>query len=427
MNNRWLLFAVGGVVFFAVIVLVWYFFYVKPVIAPSLARTNNPLAEINLPVRFQFLSWGDDETSTSTTEVSNPLRDPLVRIWNKPATGQTFTTQEVLKDIMATTTQGTSTIEVRRTIRASSTVVLFVDKTTGYIYGYPLETGNVFQVSNTIIPGVHDAYFFQNGTRVIIRYIDRDRNTVMALLANVPQIKEGAEAVPLVNTTNLSSLVTSIAVNGRDDRASYVVSTETGSSIYTTTSNGISLLESSPFKEWSLAYGGETLFVTSKPSAYVSGVTAIVPSFSLRTGEKTGLLSLPNNSGELLNSMWSSSGLVTFMTTNAGENVLPIKTLANKCAWGAEDFLVCAVPRRVSAATEGLPDDWLQGRVSFEDDLYIVDKNGGGAFPFYTFSEGDGSFDVTNIKLLNTKDILTFTRKQDSTLWLVNTNLLTGE
>ena len=67
MNNRRLLIAVGAVVFFVIIVLVWYFFYAKPLIAPSLSETNNPLPQRTLPARFQFLSWGHDEISNSTT------------------------------------------------------------------------------------------------------------------------------------------------------------------------------------------------------------------------------------------------------------------------------------------------------------------------------------------------------------------------
>jgi hypothetical protein len=73
---------------------------------------------------------------------------------------------------------------------------------------------------------------------------------------------------------------------------------------------------------------------------------------------------------------------------------------------------------------EGLPDDWFQGRVSFSDDLKIVDTTTGDIFSLYTFSEKEGEFDITNIDLSQNNDLITFIRKQDSTLWLVNTNNL---
>ena len=418
---------VGAVAFFAILVLVWYFFYAKPAIAPSLSETNNPLSGRILPTRFQFLTWGQDDVSSSTTIVSDPLQAPLVQVWNKPATGQTFITQEVLKEVLATTTQGTSTIEIKRTVRATSTVLIFVDKITGYIYGYPLETGFPFQITNTVIPGVHDAYFFEGGKKVIMRYIDQERNVVTALIATVPEVKPDDVALPLINTSYLSSLVTSIAINGRKDRASYVVNTNNGSSIYTISSSGTVLVDSSPFKEWVLSYGGESLFVTSKPSAYVLGVTAKIPSFNLQTSERTGLMTNPNSAGELLNSMWASNGLTLFITRDNNDIVLPIKTLASKCSWGKDDLLLCAVPRSIPKSKEGLPDDWFQGRVSFADDIYFVDKNTGETFTLYTFSKDDGIFDITNISIIETNDIFSFTRKQDGTLWLVNTNKIVSE
>lgn len=425
--SRRLVIAVGFVLFFAVIVLVWYFFYAKPIIAPSLSETNNPLPERTFPVGFQFLNWGGEDVGTSSTEVIDPLKLPLVQVWNKPAAGQTFVSQNILKEVVSTTTQGTTTIEVRKTVRASSTALLFVDKVTGYIYAYPLETGIIYQISNTIIPGVHDAYFLNNGTQVVIRYIDREKNTVSALVAKVPNVTKETEALPLEEISYLSSTVTSIATNARKDRVSYVVGTDNGSSIYTLSPKGPTLITSSPFKEWDLSYGGETLFVTTKPSAYVEGVTARVPGFNLVTVNKTGLASNPNNGGDLLNSMWTSSGLATFITTKNGDFILPIKTLASKCVWGEKDFLVCAVPRILPRGQEGLPDDWFQGRVSFNDDIFVVDKNTGSQFPLYVFNDKEGIFDITNITLLKTNDILSFTKKQDETLWLINTNLIEGQ
>jgi hypothetical protein len=354
--------------------------------------------------------------------VSDPLKIPLVQVWDKPATGQTFVEREVLKEINATTTQGTSTIDIKRTIRASSSVLLFVDRVTGYIYGYPLESGIPYQISNTVIPGVYDAYFFDNGTRVVIRYIEQERNTVVALSAKLPTVSETGEALPLEEVEYLSSPVTSIARNGRKDRVSYVVNGENGSTVYTLNAKGVSLIGSSPFREWSLSYGGESLFATTKPSAYVEGVTVSLPFFRIEITGKTGLLSLPNSRGDILSSMWSSSGLLTFITDNEGDKVLPIKTLAPKCSWGEASFLVCAVPRILPRAEEGLPDDWFQGRVSFDDDLFIIDPVTGEQYPFYSFTAGDKPFDITHISLASANDMLSFTNKKDGTLWLINTN-----
>ena len=424
MNNKRLLYAVLGVFFFSIIVLVWYFYYAKPAIAPSLSETNNPIPTSVEPSRFHFLTWGENVKSTSTTEVTDPSKDPLVEIWNKGAVGQTFITVDVLKEVTATTTVGTSTVEIKKTVRASSTVVLFVDTVTGYVYGYPIETGEVYQISNTIVPGVYDAHFFNNGKNVVIQYVDSEKNQTGALVATLPSVPEGGGALPFISTTYLPSGVTSVAVNKRNDRVSYAVQTGSGTTFYTLSPSGTTVTASSPFREWQISYGGETLYATSKASAYIPGVTATLPSFDLVVDNRTGLLSLPSNSGDIVSSMWSNQGLVTFLTNASGAHVLPLTTLASKCAWGNNDFLVCAKPRTLPKEVEGLPDDWYQGEAHFVDDIVQIDKNTGEVFPYYTFSQNDGLFDVKNIVTSSSNDLLMFNNKTGGTLWLINTNLL---
>ena len=60
----------------------------------------------------------------------------------------------------------------------------------------------------------------------------------------------------------------------------------------------------------------------------------------------------------------------------------------------------------------------------FADDVYVVDKETGNQYPIYTFSEKEGLFDITNIIINESNEILSFTRKQDSTLWMINMTLL---
>lgn len=426
-GNRRLLIAIALVLLFAVVIIVWYFYYAKPIIAPTLTETNNPILSRIIPPRAQFLLWGQDSSSTSTTEVTNPLADPLVRIWDKPAAGQTFTTTDILKEVTSTSTVGTTTVTVKNTVRATSTVILFVDRTTGYIYGYPLGASKPYQISNTLIPGVHDAYFFNNGTRVIMRYVDQDKNRVVGLIANVPRVPVDANALPLENTKYLTSEVMSVAVNTKKDRASYVVATGQGSAIYTITTKDPVFVTSSPFREWDIAYGGDSLFVTTKPSAYVEGATLSIPRFGSELSGKTGLMSTPGDSGIFLNSMWSSRGLATFLSYEGNLKVLSIKTLASKCGWGGQGFLICAVPRIIIKGPEGLPDDWFQGRSTYADDLVVVDKNTGDNYNLYTFSQKEGEFDIKGVTVTQENDLIVFNKKQDGTLWLLNTNLLRDE
>lgn len=427
-SNRRILIAIGFVLLFAIIVIVWYFFYAKPIIGKNITETNNPFPTEQTPPRFQFLIWGGEETSTSTTEIVDPLSVPLVRIWDKPATGQTFVTQNILKEIIATSTQGTATIQFTKTIRATSTAVMFVDRTTGYIYGYPIETGKPFQVSNTVIPGIYDAQIFDEGRKVIMRYIDQEKNTIVGIIANIPRVEENEMPLPLTNIQYITSQVTSITTNRKKDKASYLVATDNGSAIYTITSKGPVLVTTSPFKEWDLAYGGDTLYVTTKPSAYVSGVTLSIPKFQPEIGEKTGLMSNPGQGGTLLGSMWGTRGLATFISSNGDLKITSAQTLASKCAWGDRQFLVCGVPRTIPIrGTEGLPDDWFQGRISFSDDFFIIDPSTGEKYQLYSFTEDEGVFDITNISISKENVFIVFNKKQNAHLWILNTSLIGGD
>ena len=424
--NRKLLFAIIFTLLFAVGIIIWFFFFAQPNTSPTLGSTTNPLLPSSFPKRFQFIFNNNDEpVSTSTTEMTFPEKEALTQIWNKPATGQTFVTQAIVKEIDATTTQGTSTVKIKKLINATTTILMFVDRTTGYIYAYNREINKVYQISNTTIPGIYDAYIVDNGKRIVLRYEDLERKVIVGVLANIPLVSEKEQAKPLLNTTYLPAQVTSVAVNKKKTALSYFVTGDNGSSIYTLSQKGAILIANTPFKEWSLSYGGDNLYATSKPSAYLEGQTVLLPSFDFVVGGKTGLMSNPGENNIFINSMWSNKGLKTFLTSGSEQIVLDIQTLSSKCGWGEKDFLICAVPKIIPRDDEGFPDDWFQGRNSFEDILVIVNTKTGETSQFYYFKTKENTiFDVTNFSLSKDNTLITFNRKQDATLWLLDTNLL---
>ena len=429
MNKR-ILFAIIFVLLFAVGIIIWFFFYSEKKSSPTLGETTNPLLLDNIPKRFQFIFNKEDApVSTSITEVTLPTPQALTEIWNKPATGQTFIEKSITKEIDATSTVGTTTVSIKKLIRATSTVLMFVDRISGHIYSYNRETNTILHVSNTTIPGIYDAYIFDNGTRVVMRYEDKDRKIIVGVLATIPQIGEKDQARQLEGVTYLPAQVTSVAVSKNKKLLSYLVTGDSGGSIYTVTKNGADLIAKTPFREWALSYGGDTLYATTKPSAYMVGQTAKLPSFEFVITGKTGLMSNPSQNGVFLNSMWSSSGLKTFLSISGNQVVLPILTLASKCGWGSGVYLVCAVPKEIpSQDVEGLPDDWFQGRYSFDDDLMLVDIKTLDVLPLYYFDTTKKiSFDVHTISVSFDNTFIAFNRKQNSSLWLLDTNLIHNE
>ncbi len=424
MQHRRLMILFAIISVFAFGVILWYFLFSKPEIAPTLEGTANPLSLRDLPARFAFLFQDTPPETTTETEVLPPGSQPFLVVWDKPATGNVLVTKEVLREITATTTVGTSTTLVTRTVRATTTVLMFVDRITGYVYGHNIESGKTYQITNTTIPGIYDAYIWDNGTRILLRYLDADNKTIVSTLSNIPSVQEDGGAQPLLSTTFLPNNVTSVAVSPSFTSVSYVVPTSTGSSFYTITAKGSTKIADSPFGEWNLSYGGQQLYATPKASAYLEGSTYLLPSFSRILGDKTGLVSTGGDGGLTLNSMWTRSGLATFGTKEGVNTPLSVRTIASKCTAFGSPYFLCGVPKTIPVEEEGLPDDWYQGRASFDDTLVVVNAVTGESYTLYEIDEKYGKMDITHISTTSGRDIVSYIRKQDSSLFLLNTNLL---
>lgn len=434
MNKRrlYLLFLI--VCIFAGGILIWYFFFQTPKKADTLATPTNPLSTSPRTPRFGFITkyftGGTIPTSTTTTEITPENQQPLVEIWDQPATGETFVSVPILKEVTSTSTvKGTSTpLTITKSVRATSTILMFVDRTTGFIYGHTMDSGKTYQITNTTIPGVYDAYIWGNGKKIIIRYLDDDRSTIISTLATIPSVTETGNPLPLEDTTLLPKNISSIAVSASSEKVNYIVPNTLGSSIYAITSKGLAFVANSPFSEWLLFYGGEQLYATTKPSAYVEGQTIQLPSFTRVIGGKTGLTSIASSAGSLLNSMWSQSGLASFLFSNKGDlKNLSIKTLSSKCTDSLGNVFICAVPKSLPQSTEGLPDDWYQGRASFDDSLSLIDGNTGDVYSLYEFDSSVTPMDAVHLIASLDHQLISFIRRQDGTLWLLRTNLITNE
>jgi hypothetical protein len=427
MEHRRLQILFAIIALFAFGVIAWYFFFSAPKEAPTLAEPTNPFNISSLPARFAFIFKNDPPVTSTETEVTGLTKEPFIRVWDKPSTGNLFVSRSYLKEVVATTTLGTSTVLSSKSVRATSTVLLFIDRTTGYVQGYNVDSGHTFQISNTTIPGVYDAHFFLDGNRVLLRYLDTDGRTIKSILATLPTVSEGQDAQPLGAVTSLPNGITSVAVSGSLSQISYLVPNDGGSSVYTITSKGTSLTGNSPFSQWVLSYGGEQLYATTKASAYIEGVVVALPSFNRVFGGKTGLASLPGTAGTMLASMWSSSGLATFSAKGGQITSFGARTLSSKCAALPNAWFICGVPTTLPEGDEGLPDDWYQGRVAFEDTLRMLDGATGNSYILFSFPEKFGAIDVTSLSASKNSKLISLVRKQDGSLFLLNTDLLDGE
>lgn len=424
MEHRRLKILFALIALFAFGVIVWYFLFSTPAPAPTLEKPTNPFSLRDLPARFSFIFQDAEQEQATETEVTFPGKEPFSRIWDKPASGNVFVSRPVLREITSTSTVGTTTIASTKTIRATSTTLMFVDKTTGHVYGYDVETGSTYQISNTTVPGVYDAYIFNQGKKVVMRYVTGDRKTVISVVGTIPGTKPGDDPEPLADSTYLPQNVSSVAVSSDHSEISYVVPSSAGATFYTLSSKGTATIAQSPFSEWTIAYGGRQVYATPKASAYLTGSTVLLPSFSPVVSNKTGLVSVPSPSGAMLNSMFSQSGLITFGTSKGVSSVSSARTVASKCAPMNDSYFLCGVPLNLPESASGFPDGWYQGRVQFNDELMIINAASGETTRLYAFDEKYSPMDVTHLAAFNKGSLVSFVRKQDGSLFLLNTELL---
>lgn len=410
-----------------IIYLVWFFFFKKlnqtfPFIPP-----NNTLT-IGGDVSNKNNSWFNQNQNTETPAGGDQeITQYLFQIWDKPTAGFAFVQTPILLNATTTNKKG---VEITVQKRATTTSLIFADRMTGHIYKKDLPTGEVYKVSNSTVPGIYDAYFFENGSRVLMRYFDSKTNKIESILAKIPPVSAGTEPKALENLVSLSQNISSVAVSLSGKEISYLVPNSDGAVIYSyTIKKGIGSVRTRlnlKTKEWNLVYGGENLYAQSSPTAYISGYFIKVDTGERIIGDKTGLIVLPDNKdANYFGSMWTDSGLASFIFSRSSGNFTKTKqaTLSEKCVWEySNKNLLCAIPNTLPLSINGLPDDWYQGRASFTDSLYLVSGDGLYDNIFFNLSSASGKdLDVTNLQINNQNEYLGFINKKGGDFWLLLT------
>ena len=165
------------------------------------------------------------------------------------------------------------------------------------------------------------------------------------------------------------------------------------------------------------------LSLQTKPSALSTSLLATV---DMQSGASEILLSDVQG----LDTKWSGDGarFLALETYNGGKGFtlslrnkknpeskqnLQYVTLPEKCIFSsiATTSAYCAFPKDWGRGI--LPDSWWQGKVSFSDELWLVDFVNGTNQQILS----GGGFDMTNLFMSKDERYIFFTNKKDSTLW----------
>lgn len=349
------------------------------------------------------------------------------KIWSEPVAGYSlidFTTYE------STSTEIRGKITFKEVAVASSTLILFVDRATGHVYKKTAFVGKgPTQVANTTIPGVHDAYFFNGGSEVLLRSLRSGDNAIISIKAKLPPLSS-LVTLPLKGIQTLPENIISVAVDSKGEDISYLIKTSTGSTLYTLSDGATRKVRDYDLSELYLLYKGSTLVVAQKPSAFEK--TYLFSSdekniYGGRTGQK--ILFSQKEDRSYLSSFWSNIGLTLFTSTlsNTNTHTYAIKTLVDKCVSSKTgNYFFCSVPNVIPIIPFGLPDDWYKGLLTFNDSLYVVDTVRFGENRLARLEDETGEeFDLIKPVVSTSDTYLAFSNKKNGSLWLAKLLKLT--
>lgn len=297
--------------------------------------------------------------------------------------------------------------------------IRYVERATGHIYKMFLDEKKPETISNSTIPGVHEAFFDNNGKTVIYRYLDSDKtiNTFLATLGEA-------------NGEFLAQNVSDVSISKDGTKYFYLVDTSDGSTgmirLFGGSGGAVSL--NSPFTEWLSQWAGsQKIFLTTKAAFGVSGsIFSLDPAKKALTkvfGGVEGLTTLVNDVG--INILYGESSingpkLYVFDPTTNTTKSLEMYGLPEKCVWSSDNINVyCAVPNTIEG--NQYPDVWYQGLVSFNDYFVKINTKTGSKTTIAN-SQEETSVDATNLFLDDNENNLFFINKKDYTLWLLNLN-----
>jgi hypothetical protein len=289
--------------------------------------------------------------------------------------------------------------------------------------------------TSVAIPRVVEAFFDDTANKIVMRYVKDDViQTYVATLTfakidpNLTQAEK--DAIPkTANVTGdyLPENIKTVGVSRDHKSMLYIVPTASGvaGTTYTFATKAKKQIFASPLVEWNVDWASsQKIGITTKPTGELPGYAYALDSktgaLKKMTGGENGLTTLMSPDGKkLLYSTYANNALTLSLldlSTGKTMSVSP-STLPEKCVWTKDSKKIyCAGPTKAVNAL--YPDDWYQGKMSFDDALWMIEASSGTGNIIYDFiSKNNVHIDATNLTLNAAEDYLGFINKKDGILW----------
>lgn len=372
----------------------------------SVAPTEN----VNLPISGARTPNAGD---TGTTTAANPVESPKI------------ISARLIKISAGPVVPGEAVVNIKAVNASSSpdVAVSYIEKRSGNVYSYLIRSGTLTRTNNRTIPGIQSAAWLPNASAAFVRYLSGDNFSTI----NTYYLPANGSGTATTSTYGffLPQNLSDIAVSSTS-----VLTTASGvngsiGSLVRTDGTRTSEVFTTPLSSLRGVFAGKNQYlVYTKPSALISGAAFLVDSagrFSRIAGPHNGLVASASPSGKwvLVSYVVNATMRMKLVNATTGEALpLPIATIADKCAWTADDSAIyCGIPMNSSAGFN-YPDDWYQGAVQFSDRIWKIEVSGRYAQLVLDFSkETQRTIDVLAPTIDPSETAFVFVNKNDGSLW----------
>ena len=357
---------------------------------PSFSGSRGSTAE-NIAVGF----GAAPATEAAETEAKRPPR--LWRVNTTPVAGMGFVSS------------------------GSTTMLRYIERSTGHIFDADPETGSVVRRTNRLIPKVYEAYAGKDDS--IIARTQGDDGSVDTFSGKLGTTTVDG-FVPLLGA-DLGPGITDIAFFGADE-AVFLASRDGTTQLVRSRLDGSKpeLLVSLPGGDFELSTLVDNRIVLTTRAAsgipgysYEVGKGGVLSPFARATA---GLTTLPRASSTAL-LIGTDTGhrlsLSLKASKDAAASMLPIQTVAEKCVWAPGISLIayCAVPK---TADTNFLTNWYRGKIHTTDTWFEVDGSAGKAESFFETGTDD-AIDVERPMMDAQGDYIAFMSARDKSLWIL--------
>ncbi len=307
---------------------------------------------------------------------------------------------------------------------ATTTILRYVERSTGHIYDVDPGSGVVTRRTNTLVPKVYDASIA--GGSITMRSLD-EIGAPMTLVGGLGTTSE--DGFVRFESDNLGSNVFAVAPSRILSEMLLVVARTGGAELVRTKSGEapqrlLSLFLTSLEPLW-LSDG--RVFLSERPASGVVGSAYEVVGGALVPWMRNvpGLSILPRaSSGALLYSSDDGAQLRLFARAalEASTFELPLQTTARKCVWAPSigtttpASAYCASPQ--SAPPARFTDSWLRGSTHTADAWFTIDLSAAKAEKFFT-PEPSVALDVEQPQIDTRGEYIAFINARDKSLWVL--------